>query len=206
MITKDVCIRTCGSVGMLSLPLMALAAVLRALGGGDIREGAFPWLVAATAASMMLYANGLWNLPRHTKNRVLRAAAASLFIGFLGLMATFGGIAIGAALGLSEPGGLIGMGPIVGGIMAVAGIPLGFALLGIVMFRKRLFPPWARAVPILLALNVPVGMVAIGATDGTLETVVSVIWLGSFGLLWTVMGYALSRAVARQSGPHLLVP
>ena len=200
---------------MLSFPLMALAAGLGALGSGDFREGAFPWLVAATAVSMVLYANGLRNFAGHTGSRVLYAASASLLVWFAGLTALFGGIALTTALGLTDPGGLIGMGPIAAGIIAIVGILLGFILLGFIVMRRRMFPWWARVVPILLGAGVPVGMVAMGATDDALEAVAMAIWMGFIGLGWAVLGYALWRTVppqgsplglARDTGPHGLWP
>ena len=128
---------------------------------------------------------------------MLRIAAGLLLAGSLGLLALFGGIAIGAALGIDEPTGIIGMVPIASGVMAMVGISAGLLLLGIGMLRRRLFPWWARSVPPLMALVTPVAMMAIGAADGALESVVFVAWLSSFGLGLAALGYAMSEGWQR---------
>ncbi len=180
-----------GLGGVLSLPLIVLAAISNVAGSGDFREGPFAWLVAATGAAVALLASGLWRFVEGSRSRVLRASAGLLLVGSLGLLVLFGGIAVGTALGVDEPTGLIGMGPIAAGVAALTGFSLGLVLLGIGMLRTRLFPWWATAVPPVLALETPVAMVALGAAEGTAESVVFVAWLSSFGLGWAVLGYAM---------------
>lgn len=186
-----------GVGGMLSLPLIVLAAISNEVGSGDFREGLFAWLVAATGAALVLFASGLWRFVEPARSRSLRASAAFLLFGSLGLLALFGGIAVGAALGIDEPTGLIGMGPIAAGVAAVTGFSLGLVLLGLGMLRNRFFPWWARVVPWVLALETPAGMVALGAAEGTAESVVFVTWLSSFGVGWAVMGYAMWESEPR---------
>ena len=177
--------------GALSLPLIAVAAMSNVAGSGDFREGPFAWLVAATGAVVALFAIGLWRFVEAAHSRVLRTSAALLLVGSLGLLALFGGIAVGSALGLDEPTGLIGKAPIAAGVAALAGFSLGLVLLGVGMLRSGLFPWWARAVVPVLALETPVAMVILGAAEGTAESAVFVAWLSSFGLGWTVLGYAM---------------
>ena len=180
-----------GLGGVLSLPLIVLAAISSEAGSGDFREGPFAWLVAATGAAIALFASGLWRFVEPSRSRVLRPSAALLLVGSLGLLALFGGIAVGSALGVDEPTGLIGMGPIAAGVAALTGFSLGLVLLGFGMLRNRLFPWWARLVPLVLALESPLAMVASGAAEGTAESAVFVAWLSSFGLGWAVLGYAM---------------
>lgn len=184
---------------MLSLPLILLAVISYAAGGGDLdlREGPLPWLVAATGAAIALFAIGLWKFVEPARRRVDRAAAAALFAGSVGLLALFGGIAIGTALGVEEPSGPIGIGPIAAGVAALTGFSFGLVLLGIGMVRDRLFPRWATLVPLVLALETPVAMVGFGAAEGTAESAIFVAWLSSFGLGWAVLGYAMWAAGRR---------
>ena len=109
-----------GIGGVLSLPLIVLAAISNEVGSGDFREGPFAWLVAATGAAVALFASGLWHFVEPSRSGVLRLSAALLLVGSLGLLALFGGIAVGAALRIDEPR-LIGMGPIAAGIAALRG-------------------------------------------------------------------------------------
>ena len=196
-----------GWAALVSFPLIVLAGLSTMTGENDLREGPFAWLVAGHAITVALFARGLRTFVARSQGLLLPLASLSLLAGSLGLLALWGGIAMGTAFGIDEPTGIIGVGPIVAGVLALAGFSVGFVLLGLGMLRSQLFPPWAKAVPPVLALETPIALIGAGAAEGAWETAILVAWLSSFGLGWAVLGYAmLARADASCISPSDQAP
>lgn len=189
-----------GIGGGLSLPLFVLAAMFNVGGDGDFRDGPFPWLMAAAAVTIALFGRGLGSFVEPANSRLLWTAAVALLVGALGLVALWGGIAIGAAFGVDEPTGLLGMFPIAAGITGLGGFLLGWASLAVGLLRHRILPRWASLIPTVLLLEIPVAMVLLGEADGALEDTVFVLWLSSLGLGLAVLGYSMARSDQAEPG------
>lgn len=185
-----------GVAGILSLPLMGIAAVLLEQGDGDLREGGFPWALATVAVLLLVCTNGIRIRHEVNSGLLLKAGVQLIMLGLVGMLVLFGGIAISGLFGLDEPPGILGYGVLIVGVLAAAGLPCGLFILGVSIIRGNIWPTWYGVVPITIAGLNPVAMIAMGIAEGAVENVIANVWMMLFGLGWAAVGLALWRSNA----------
>lgn len=177
--------------GLAGLPLILAAQIVLASTGGDIRDGGFPLLVALAAGAWLACVATIWRYHPVPRSLILRVGLVVLSIGMIGTAIGFGAIWIGAVFGIEEGAGSAGWIVVVSIVTGVFGIPLGLLITGIAAVRAAEMPLWGRWLPLGMVALIPLGMLGVGATGGTLEVVIGFAWFISFAAGWAVIGWSV---------------
>lgn len=180
---------------------------------GDIREGLFPWGTATAFGLLAMTALAvLANHPTPT-SRTLIVGAWWTALALAGIAAFFAAVGIGGLLGIDEetdnPAALIPIAAMTFGLLST--MP-ATATLAVGVQREGRFPRWSLVglwsiVPVL-----PGVLILGGLTEGTVETVGSLLLFAAFAIGWAMLGMGLRAAnrtattLAADGRPGLALP
>lgn len=179
-------------------PLVAVVLVTVAVlsTSGDIREGAFPWLMASAAIALAWCALGLVAL--HGERRGATTIGGWwTALAFLGVAGFFVAVGVGALLGIDEEAaGPLALLPVISMAFGLVSMTPAIVVLALGATRRRVLPGWGIAALWLAAPLVPTLLIYAGLVDGDAERMGSSAILGLFALAWVVVGLSLHRPAA----------
>ncbi len=177
-------------------PIAALAAATVGFAtnqGGDIRTGLFPLAMAVAFTLLAICAHAVLRV-HEQPTRMLTIGGWWTTLALLGPAGFFGGVAIGAMLGLDEEtlGGfaILPVGSMAFGIVT---LPIAATILALAVRQSGQLP--ARTITSLLVAGwvPPVLMIFGGLVAGTAESVGSAVLTATFFGAWLVTGSAVRR-------------
>lgn len=184
-------------------PLLTVGFVAGAVASdqGDLRKGLFPWLLAATAASMALIPVGV--LAVHPdRSKTLTVAGLWATWGFLGPAIGLGAIAVGSALGIpEEDAGILAFIPVATVGSGVISMTPAAWLLAWSVRNSEALRPHSKAILWAVGPIIPLMMIGAGIAEGPWE---SRIFVGSLVLL--VAGWSAVAASTRRAASTVVSP
>ena len=180
-------------------PLVAL--VLVAVGqlsnpGGDIREGAFPWLMASAAVGLGLLCLRLVAVHGSEPGRWVAVGGWWAALAFAGIASFLVAVGVGAMFGIEEDSlGWLAWLPVSAMAFGLVSMTPALALLAVGAGRASVLPRWGvwalwTLSPLLVGL-----LIYGGLADGSAESVGSSVILAVLAVGWVVVGLAVRPTV-----------
>ncbi|MDX1448345.1 MAG: hypothetical protein R3246_04705 [Acidimicrobiia bacterium] len=183
---------------LVGLALVAIAQFTNET--GDIRKGAFPWLIALTAAGLAAVCLRLVGVHAPDPNRWVLIGGWWTALAFGGIAAFMVAIGVGALFSIDEESmGVFAWVPVIGMAFGLLSMTPAVALLAFGTGRADVLPRWGVGAlwtvsPLLLLL-----LIYGGLAEGTAETIGLTVILCVLASGWVMVGLAL-RPAARRGG------
>ena len=165
---------------------------------GDLRLGAFPWLVALAAAGLAYLSLSIVALHAPDSGRLVVIGGWWVALAFAGVTGFFVAVGVGEMFGIDpDSAGILSWIPLLSMAFGLLSMTPAMAILAVGAARAEVLPRWGVAAiwveaPLLIIL-----LIFGGLFDGTIETVGSSVLLGLAALGWIVIGLAVRTAVHR---------
>ncbi len=163
-------------------PILALVLVGAAQAtnpSGDLRLGAFPWLVAVAAAGLAYLSLSIVALHGPDPARLILLGGWWVALAFAGVAGFFVAVGVGELFGVDpESAGILSLVPLVSMAFGLLSMTPAMAVLGMGASRADLLPGWGVAAICVEAPLLIILLIFGGLFDGTVESVGSSVLLG----------------------------
>ncbi|HUG85765.1 MAG TPA: hypothetical protein VMM13_14465 [Euzebya sp.] len=159
--------------------------------GGDIRSGLFPLAMAVAFTLLATCAQAVLRVHAQ-QSRMVTVGGWWTTLALLGPAGFFGGVAVGAMLGLDEEtlGGFAIL-PVASMAFGILTLPIATTILALAVRRSGQLPSRASASLLVAGWVPPVLMVFGGLAEGTAESLGSAALAATFFGAWLVTGSAV---------------